>query len=159
MQWIKEHRPLAESSDFGKSLMGVQNLQKKHQALLNEITSYEGNIQFMDQSAKELVSCDHFASSSIEDLNADLQHGWKQLKLLAAGRTQKLSDALEAQKVSIKKKEGIIALLIHIGLYRDKAELSLPPTINYVYCVSTLLIDHKLTLYSSTKMLLKLMCG
>ena len=99
MQWIKEHRPLAESSDYGKSLVGVQNLQKKHQALLNEITSYEGNIQSVDQSAKELVSCDHFASSSIEELNRDLQHGWKQLKLLAAGRTQKLADALEAQKV------------------------------------------------------------
>ena len=99
MQWIKEHRPVAESSDYGKSLVGVQNLQKKHQALLNEVTSYEGNIHRVDQSAKELVSCDHFASDSIEELNSELQHNWKQLKLLAAGRTQKLSDALEAQKV------------------------------------------------------------
>lgn len=31
LQWIKEHRPLAESADYGKSLVGVQNLQKKHQ--------------------------------------------------------------------------------------------------------------------------------
>jgi len=31
MQWIKERKPLAESNDFGKSLMGVQNLQRKHQ--------------------------------------------------------------------------------------------------------------------------------
>lgn len=101
MQWIKEHRPLAESSDFGKSLVGVQNLQKKHQALLNEITSFEGNIQSADQSAKDLMLYDHFASSSIEELNTGLQHRWKQLKLLAAGRTQKLADALEAQKVRI----------------------------------------------------------
>ena len=101
MQWIKEHRPLAESSDYGKSLVGVQNLQKKHQALLNEIASYEANIQARDQASKDLVLCDHFASSSIEELNADLQHCWKQLKLLAAGRTQKLSDSLEAQRVSI----------------------------------------------------------
>lgn len=99
MQWIKEHKPLAESSDYGKSLVGVQNLQKKHQALLNEIASYEGNIQSVDQSARDLVSCDHFASDSIEDLNRDLQHVWKQLKLLAAARTQKLADSLEAQKV------------------------------------------------------------
>lgn len=101
MQWIKEHRPLAESSDYGKSLVGVQNLQKKHQALLNEMTSFEGNIQAVDQSAKDLVLYDHFASGSIQDLNTELQHCWKQLKLLAAGRTQKLGDALEAQKVSM----------------------------------------------------------
>ena len=31
LQWIKEHKPLADSNDFGKSLLGVQNLQKKHQ--------------------------------------------------------------------------------------------------------------------------------
>lgn len=103
MQWIKEHRPLAESTDYGKSLVGVQNLQKKHQTLLHEITSYEGNIQSVDQSAKELVSCEHFASDSIEDLNTELQHCWKQLKLLASNRTQKLADALEAQKVSMEQ--------------------------------------------------------
>lgn len=100
VQWIKEHRPLVESSDYGKSLVGVQNLQKKHQAHLNEISNYDGNIQSVNQSAQELVASDHFAASTIEDLNAELQHGWKQLKILAAARTQKLCDALEAQKVS-----------------------------------------------------------
>ena len=34
LQWIKEHRPLAESADYGKSLVGVQNLQKKHQVCI-----------------------------------------------------------------------------------------------------------------------------
>lgn len=34
LQWTKEHRPLAESADYGKSLVGVQNLQKKHQVQL-----------------------------------------------------------------------------------------------------------------------------
>ncbi len=101
MQWIKEHRPLAESTDYGKSLVGVQNLQKKHQALLNENTSYEGNVEEIGSSAKELLFSGHFASDSIETLNADLQQSWTQLKILSAGRTQKLADALEAQKVCL----------------------------------------------------------
>jgi len=99
MQWIKERRPLAESSDYGKSLVGVQNLQKKHQALLNEVSSYEATVSSTDSSAKELVFSGHFAADSIEGLNADLQHCWTQLKILAKGRTQKLADSLEAQKV------------------------------------------------------------
>ena len=33
MQWVKEHKSLADSPDYGKSLTGVQNLQKKHQVL------------------------------------------------------------------------------------------------------------------------------
>ena len=31
LQWVKEHKSLADSPDYGKSLTGVQNLQKKHQ--------------------------------------------------------------------------------------------------------------------------------
>ena len=37
MQWIKERKPLAESNDFGKSLMGVQNLQRKHQVRIHHV--------------------------------------------------------------------------------------------------------------------------
>ena len=34
LAWIKERWPLAESANYGKSLVGVQNLQKKHQVLV-----------------------------------------------------------------------------------------------------------------------------
>lgn len=30
-QWTKEHMPMAASSDYGKTLLGAQNLLKKHQ--------------------------------------------------------------------------------------------------------------------------------
>ena len=40
MQWIKERKPLAESNDFGKSLMGVQNLQRKHQVRIYHVYVY-----------------------------------------------------------------------------------------------------------------------
>ena len=79
--------------------MGVQNLQKKHQTLLNEISSNKATVSSTDSSAKELVFSGHFAADSIEGLNADLQHSWTQLKILTKGRTQKLADAWEAQKV------------------------------------------------------------
>ena len=119
MQWIKEHRPLAESSDYGKSLVGVQNLQKKHQALLNENTSYEGSIMSIDMSAKELVSSRHFAMDSIDGLNTDLQHSWTQLKILSAGRTQKLADALEAQKVRCLTAANIHKFVSHEGIFTE----------------------------------------
>ena len=71
------------------------------QTLLNEITSYDGNIQSVSQSAQDLISSDHFAADTIEEQDRELQHQWRQLKLLAASRTRKLSDALEAQKVGV----------------------------------------------------------
>lgn len=70
------------------------------QALLNEISSYEANIQSVEQEAQELVSSGHFALDTVEEQGRELQHRWSELKRLAARRTRKLSDALEAQKVS-----------------------------------------------------------
>ena len=69
------------------------------QALLNEISSYEANIHAVEKESQELVSSEHFASDTIEEQNRELQHRWNELKLLASRRTQKLNDALEAQKV------------------------------------------------------------
>ena len=44
LQWIKERRPLADSNDYGKSLRGVQNLQKKHQVMSADKLSYTPSI-------------------------------------------------------------------------------------------------------------------
>ena len=97
------------------------------QALLNEITSYEANIQEVEKATKELVASDHFASDTIEQQNSELQHAWRQLKLLAAKRTQKLSDALEAQKV------GVCEMLI-LMIYD-----SLSPTLSHPLSLSLFL--------------------
>ena len=97
LQWIKEHRPLAESADYGKSLLGVQNLQKKHQTLLNEISSYHGNVDAVKSSSGELLDSDHFASDVISEQTAEVEHKWRQLQLLSGQRTHKLADALKAQ--------------------------------------------------------------
>lgn len=43
----------------------------------------------------------HFASDDIQQQLLDLQSCWRQLKLLASRRSQKLSDSQEAQKVHL----------------------------------------------------------
>lgn len=97
LQWIKEHRPLAESADYGKSLLGVQNLQKKHQAVLNEISSYQSNIDSIKTSSEGLLDSGHFASDRIAEQTTDVNHKWRQLQLLSGQRTHKLADALKGQ--------------------------------------------------------------
>lgn len=53
----------------------------------------------MEKKAQELADSDHFAADSISQQQMTLQRQWRELKLLAGKRTQKLNDALEAQKV------------------------------------------------------------
>ena len=74
-------------------------LIKTPQALLKEVSSYEASIQSVERKAQELVDSDHFAAEDISQQMASLQRQWRELKLVSGRRTQKLSDALEAQKV------------------------------------------------------------
>ena len=63
------------------------------------MSSYEASIQAVEKRGQELVDSDHFASDDISQQVMELQRQWRELRLLAGKRTQKLSDALEAQKV------------------------------------------------------------
>ena len=56
-------------------------------------------MQSVEKEAQELVDSDHFAAEEIAEQMATLQRQWRELKMLAARRTQMLSDSLEAQKV------------------------------------------------------------
>lgn len=40
VQWIKEKLPAAASTDYGKSLVDAQNLQKKHQVCVRILVYY-----------------------------------------------------------------------------------------------------------------------
>ena len=53
----------------------------------------------ISKEAKELISVGHSSSQTIHERNSTLQSLWIELKNLASSRKQKLSDALEAQKV------------------------------------------------------------
>ena len=99
--WIKEHHPLAGSFDLGKSLQEVQNLQKKHQALLNEISGREPSVEKVKDRGEELMEAEHFASDDIQQSLLELQSCWRELKQLAGHRTKQLSDSQEAQKVQL----------------------------------------------------------
>ena len=57
-------------------------------------------MQAVEKKAQELLDSDHFAAEDISQQAASLQRQWRELKMVAGRRTQKLSDALEAQKVS-----------------------------------------------------------
>ena len=75
---------------------------KLFQALINELSSYDASIEEVEEAAQELLDMEHFASDTIEEQRLELKRKWKELKTLAARRTQKLCDALEAQKVRIQ---------------------------------------------------------
>ena len=52
---------------LGRDLIGVQNLQKKHQAMLAEIEGHEPRIKEVTQSGQDMINEGHFASDDIKN--------------------------------------------------------------------------------------------
>ncbi|CAH1792768.1 unnamed protein product [Owenia fusiformis] len=98
ISWIQEKQPIAASTDLGTSLLAVQNLQKKHQALESEIVAHEPLIESVANTAHHMIETKHYAADNVRQKLENLQSQVEQLKELAAQRRLKLLDAVESQK-------------------------------------------------------------
>jgi spectrin alpha len=96
--WIREKEPVAASTNRGRDLIGVQNLIKKHQAVLAEINNHENRIAAVCQSSQQMLNDGHFASEEIKQRTGTLNDHWTQLKEKALQRKQDLEDSLQAHQ-------------------------------------------------------------
>lgn len=64
----------------GRDLIGVQNLMKKHQAVLAEINNHEHRVTTVCQSAQHMMDEGHFATDEIRLRAGNLNDHWTQLK-------------------------------------------------------------------------------
>ena len=96
--WIREKEPIAGSTNRGRDLIGVQNLIKKHQAVLAEINNHEHRIRSVCQSAEDMISDGHFATDEIRKRVYSVNDKWQTLKERANQRKQDLEDSLQAHQ-------------------------------------------------------------
>ncbi|MPC51704.1 Spectrin alpha chain [Portunus trituberculatus] len=96
--WIREKEPIAGSTNRGRDLIGVQNLIKKHQAVLAEVNNHEHRIVAVTSSGEDMISDGHFAGEEIKQRVNTLNQHWAQLKERANQRRQDLDDSLQAHQ-------------------------------------------------------------
>ncbi|KXJ20343.1 Spectrin alpha chain, non-erythrocytic 1 [Exaiptasia diaphana] len=117
--WIREKEPIASSTNTGRDLFGAQNLSKKHQALMTEISGHEPRIKAVESSGQEMLNEGHFASDQIKDKLDDLDQKWNDLKDKANVRKGHLDDSLQSHQyladsvtptTDISDKECVMAL-------------------------------------------------
>ncbi|XP_076321230.1 spectrin alpha chain-like isoform X2 [Tachypleus tridentatus] len=96
--WIREKEPIAASTNRGRDLIGVQNLIKKHQAVLAEINNHEHRIDNVCQIGQDMIDEGHFASGDIRKRLDLVKEKWLQLKDKAHQRKEDLDDSLQAHQ-------------------------------------------------------------
>jgi len=92
--WIREKEPIAGSNNRGRDLIGVQNLIKKHQAVLSEIANHEPRVNAVCESGQSLAESGQFQSDEVKARIGKLKEHWNQLKEVGEKRKRDLDDAL-----------------------------------------------------------------
>ena len=98
LAWIREKEQIAASTNRGRDLIGVQNLIKKHQALIAEIANHEPQIDAVGKAAEDMIQQGHFLAPEIRDKLAQLKDNWRALKSKADKRKIELNDSVQAHQ-------------------------------------------------------------
>ncbi|XP_063373302.1 spectrin alpha chain [Cydia amplana] len=96
--WIREKEPIIASTNRGRDLIGVQNLMKKHQAVMGEMAQHETRVEAVRAAGAALRDAGHFAADEIGARLQQLHQQWTQLQEKALQRKQDLEDSLQAQQ-------------------------------------------------------------
>lgn len=96
--WIREKEPIAASTNRGRDLIGVQNLIKKHQAVLAEMHNHEPHVLAVCQTGFTMADDGHFAADEVRKRIQALADHWAHLKEKAFQRKQDLEDSLQAHQ-------------------------------------------------------------
>ncbi|XP_037044978.1 spectrin alpha chain isoform X3 [Bradysia coprophila] len=96
--WIREKDPIAGSTNRGRDLIGVQNLIKKHQAVLAEINNHESRLLAVVNSGEQMLEDQPYSSEDIRARLDLLKDQWSNLKEKALQRKQDLEDSLQAHQ-------------------------------------------------------------
>lgn len=78
-QWLKENQELLTKRNFGTSLASVDAAAQKHEALENEIASFEGRVKLIVDFADELESEGYQDIEEIIKKREDVIFNWNHL--------------------------------------------------------------------------------
>ncbi|CAH8478758.1 unnamed protein product [Schistosoma rodhaini] len=96
--WIREKKILVSSEDYGRDLIGVRNLRKKHERIENEVAAHDPFIKQVITQGEELTVGVQLADpEEIKKRIQRLQTAWEELQGLTALRRQKLEESLAYQ--------------------------------------------------------------
>ncbi|CAK9291681.1 unnamed protein product, partial [Gordionus sp. m RMFG-2023] len=120
--WIEEKLLLLDSDDYGKDMMSVQNLRKKHKRFEMETTNHEANIQSLTELASQIkAECPNYGGSEIDSRLSALESAWERLRTTIGSRGRGLDDSLTFQQFNtdVQEETGWIKESVRLANIED----------------------------------------
>lgn len=84
--WITEKDVVLSSDDYGRDLVSVQTLQRKHEGIERDLAALEDKVMTLGQEADRLCSIHSDHGSQIRGKHAEIMATWEMLKRKAQDR-------------------------------------------------------------------------
>ncbi|KAG7256718.1 hypothetical protein CRUP_037945 [Coryphaenoides rupestris] len=94
LMWMTDRLPANSSAECGNTLGSTQTLIKKHQVLMQEVSSRSPLVQAVQEAGQRLVRGRHFASHDILERVGELQRASEDLRREGLKRSRLLQEAL-----------------------------------------------------------------
>lgn len=91
--WLGEVEQQLSSDEYGKDLLSVQNMLKKHQILEADVMAHDDRIKDLNENANVLVEGGMFDSDSIREKMNSINDRYDKVRTQAAHRRTRLNEA------------------------------------------------------------------
>nr|XP_016847800.1 PREDICTED: spectrin beta chain, non-erythrocytic 5 [Anolis carolinensis] len=94
MKWIHERKPVANSTDRGKSLNMAQSLLQKHKELQVEVNAHKHQVSKVLEKGKAMTESKHMPSQKIKEKCQELNESWMELEKACEERIDQLQQSV-----------------------------------------------------------------
>lgn len=98
---VREKKLLLSGDNFGRDLLGVQTLQKKHQQFEAELASHDTRKESLLSLGQKLSKDSPNAREAIDERCSQLEGVWDDLVQASGKRRNKLEEALQYQRFCV----------------------------------------------------------
>ncbi|XP_049319614.1 spectrin beta chain, non-erythrocytic 5 isoform X1 [Astyanax mexicanus] len=102
LTWIAEHQPLADTSNYGKSLAGAINLLQKHKELQAEVNAHSQYLQRVLDKGQAMVRSSQWDGRKVQQRCDHLLAEWEELEDACEKRSAHLNKAVVREQILLE---------------------------------------------------------
>ncbi|XP_072545910.1 spectrin beta chain, non-erythrocytic 5 [Salminus brasiliensis] len=102
LTWISEHYPLADTSNYGKSLAGAINLLQKHKELQSEVNAHSQYLQRVLDRGQTMARSSQWDSREVQQRCDHLLAEWEELEDACEKRSAHLNKAVVREQILLE---------------------------------------------------------
>ncbi|KAK2878694.1 hypothetical protein Q8A67_019485 [Cirrhinus molitorella] len=99
LNWISEHHPVADTTNYGRSLAGAVSLLQKHKDLQAEVNAHSQYLQRILDRGRAMARSNQWNGQEVQQRCEELSAEWKDLEEMCEKRSAELNKAVTREQI------------------------------------------------------------